>query len=131
MITCARYSLSQISLGMLRSSLGEKGIPMYDHCKENISMALEEIRNLSHRLAPVFFDHISLEEAFNRLIRSFNMDNNYEVSVYVDPAIIKCVISPEVQLNLYRIMQEQLRNIIKYAKCSEIEVDVVIQTEQA
>lgn len=123
---CQLLAVSQLSLGMLKSSLRQSGIVMFEQCKKNIGQALEEIRNLSHRLAPVFFDDTTLDEALRRLIESFNIDNNYSVAVYVDPALKKFIISPEIQLNLYRIMQEQLRNIIKYAKGSEIEVDVII-----
>ena len=31
-------------------------------------------------------------------------------------------LNSEIQLNLYRILQEQLRNIIKYAKATKIKV---------
>ena len=123
---CQLLAVSQLSLGMLKNSLPVSGLPLFDQCKDNIGMALTEIRNLSHRLAPVFFDDITLEAAFRKLIDSFNIENNYFVAVYVEPALKSYIISPEIQLNMYRIMQEQLRNIIKYSNGTEIEVDVVI-----
>jgi signal transduction histidine kinase len=123
---CQLLAVSQLSLGMLKPSLAEDAVPLFDQCKDNIGMALTEIRNLSHRLAPVFFNDISLEVAFRKLIDSFNIDNKYCVAIYVDPSLGEYVINPDIQLNLYRIMQEQLRNIVKYSQGTEIELDVVI-----
>lgn len=123
---CQLLAVSQLSLGMLKPSLAEDAIPLFDQCKDNIGMALTEIRNLSHRLAPVFFNDISLEVAFRKLIDSFKIDNKYCVAIYVDPSLGEYVINPDIQLNLYRIMQEQLRNIVKYSQGTEIELDVVI-----
>ena len=37
----------------------------------------------------------------------------------------KINLSRDLQLNVYRILQEQLRNITKYAKCKNIEVDLI------
>jgi len=44
-----------------------------------------------------------------------------------DKEIEKINLSRDLQLNLYRIVQEQLRNIIKYADCKKIEVDLIIK----
>jgi PAS domain S-box-containing protein len=123
---CQLLAASQLSLGMLKKSLTLPDLPKFDQCKENISMALEEIRNLSHRLAPVFFADTSMEEAVTRLIESLNVYKNYEVAIYIDPALTTDLVSPDIQLNLYRIIQEQIRNIIKYAKGSTIAVDILI-----
>ena len=46
--------------------------------------------------------------------------------LHFDDAVKKYPISLEIQLNLYRILQEQLRNILKYANATLIEVDVLI-----
>ena len=47
---------------------------------------------------------------------------------FFDEAVEKAKISRDLQLNLYRILQEQLRNIIKYAECETIEVDLIIKS---
>ena len=41
-----------------------------------IGLASHEIRNLSHRLAPAFFDDTTLEEAFKTLLKTFNVENS-------------------------------------------------------
>lgn len=127
---CQILAASKINLGMLKDSLLPEGIQWYDQCEEYIVMALDEIRNISHRLAPAFFDGSTLEEAFGRLINSFNIDKRYKTSLYFDMAVKTISMTPELQLNLYRILQEQLKNIFKYADATLIEVNVTTQNNK-
>jgi len=123
---CQILAASQISLGMLNHSVPEERIRLLDRCKEHIKMALDEIRNLSHRLAPAFFNNSNLEEAFGTLFDTFNLDEHTQVLLHFDDSVKRYPLSMEVQLNLYRILQEQLRNILKYAQATVIEVNVLI-----
>ena len=84
------------------------------------------MRNFSHRLAPAFFDNTTLEETFDSLLKTFNLEQKYDISLYFDKTLNFLNISREMQLNLYRILQEQLRNTMKYAKGTTIEVDVLV-----
>ena len=121
---CQILATSQMSLGMLKKSLDSDAIPLFNRSNEYIALATEEIRNLSHRLAPAFLNDSTLEEAFNMLLKTSNIEGKYDISLFFDKNFEKAGIDPDLQLNLYRILQEQLRNIMKYAKGSTIEVDV-------
>ncbi len=123
---CQILAISQISLGMLQKSLPESALHHYELVRNYISMASLEIRNLSHRLAPAFFDDSTLFDSFELLLNSFNIENKYVVNLYFDNAINGYPFARDMQLNLYRILQEQLRNIFKYAAASTIEVDLVM-----
>ena len=122
---CQILATSRISLGMLKESLGPSGLQLFGQCREYIDLAIDEIRNLSHRLAPAFFNDSTLEQAFEILLSTFNIEEKYKTTLYFDKALGKFNIDRELQLNLYRILQEQLRNILKYAKGTKIEVDVI------
>lgn len=117
---------SLMSLDILKKSVPEPAMPLLSQCKDYINMAASEIRNLSHRLAPAFFHDSKLEDAFDMLLKSFNIENRYEIHFSYDQAMRKNEISLELQLNLYRILQEQLKNILKYAEAKLIELDVFI-----
>jgi len=123
---CQILAASQLFLSMLKESLAPSKIELFNRCKENIALASDEIRNLSHRLAPAFFDNSTMEEAFGRLFNTFNIDEKLEILLNFDDNVEKYPISLEIQLNLYRILQEQLRNILRYAKATSIQVDVLI-----
>lgn len=121
---CQILATSLLSLGMLKRSLPATELRWYDDCNKYIRMASDEIRNLSHRLAPAFLDGSTLENAFDALLNSFNMEERYKVLLEFDEAVNEDTISHELQLNLYRILQEQLKNILKYANASSIKVAV-------
>lgn len=87
-----------------------------------IMNAVEELRKLSHELAPASFDNVSLENAFKNLVQDFNPDNRFKVDFNFDDICNKA--SDEVQINLYRIVQEQMKNIIKYADARKIDIAV-------
>jgi len=123
---CQILASTHMSLGVLSKSVNERGMELFEQCREYISLATQEIRNLSHRLAPTFFNDSTLEEAFEILLRNCNIEKKYSISLFFDPGLANLNINLDLQLNLYRILQEQLRNIIKYARCTTIDVDLII-----
>ncbi|MES2003228.1 MAG: PAS domain S-box protein [Bacteroidota bacterium] len=123
---CQILATSQISLDKLKEALPPEKMKWYNYSREYLELALTEIRNLSHRMAPAFFTDTTVQEAFERLLHSFDVDGRYKVVLTVHEAVKKHLITIDAQLNLYRILQEQLRNIVKHAKATRIEVDVTI-----
>ncbi len=127
---CQILASTHITLGVLSKSVDADGIELFHQCREYISLANREIRNLSHRLAPSFFKDSTLQEAFEMLLKNANVEKKYKVSLYLNEAVDKVNISGDLQLNLYRILQEQLRNILKYAACKNIEVDLIVKSNK-
>jgi PAS domain S-box-containing protein len=123
---CQILAAAKMSLGTLKHSLKPVVMPSYNQSCDSILLATNEIRNLSHRLAPAFFDNTRLEEAFESLLNTFNIEDKYNISVHFDQHAKNILIDQELQLNLYRILQEQLRNIIKHSGCTDIEVNVLV-----
>ena len=123
---CQLLASSLLTLGMLKSSLDKSGLDFFAKSKDNILLATQEIRNLSHRLAPVFFNDSTLEEAIDMLLHTFNVENKFKLTLHFDKAVSSYVLGKDLQLNLYRILQEQLSNILKYAQADTINVDIII-----
>lgn len=126
---CQILALSQMSLDKLKESLNADTRPWYENARNALLSALEEIRNLSHRLAPAFYDELTLEESFRKLIKTFDVSKKYEITFSFHDESNDRNSYKEMQLNLYRILQEQLRNIEKYAFASEIKIFVLIKKE--
>ena len=113
-----------ISLGMINKNQGSPNGELFlKQCHDYIMMAIDEIRQLSHRLVPVFFKEETLKDTFERLLKTMNVDNKYKVKLYFD-SFEKIEIGNDIQLNLYRILQEQLNNIVKYSGANELEISV-------
>lgn len=127
---CQIIVATQISLGMMEKTLPLPAMEWFNQCTGYLSLALDEVRNLSHQLAPVFFEETSLEVAFRRLLDSFNVEGKYEISLLVDDSARRCPMSQEIQLNLYRVLQEQLTNIAKHAKASSIMLDMLVNNNK-
>jgi PAS domain S-box-containing protein len=127
---CQILASTHITLGVLLPDVKLSGMELFDKCREYIKLANEEIRNLSHRLAPAFFNDSTLEEAFEILLNNANIEKKYDVSLYYDEGLEKLNIGRDLQLNLYRILQEQIRNIHKYAGCKNIEVDLILKNNK-
>jgi PAS domain S-box-containing protein len=127
---CQILASSQLSLEMLRDNLPPESVQWFNKSKQFINLALDEIRNISHRLAPSFFDETTLDDTFQELLDNFNTEKKYLINLDIDFGKVKKKLSSEIQLNLYRILQEQMRNIVKYAHASKIKVSLLIEANK-
>ncbi|MEO6719322.1 MAG: PAS domain S-box protein [Ferruginibacter sp.] len=84
--------------------------------------AIDELRRLSHQLAPLVESDTLLEDKIAWLIRSLKINEKLSVSVHVDE--FEKSLHNDTQLTFYRILQEQLSNIIKYARASAVEINI-------
>lgn len=126
---CQILATSMISLGMIKRYIEPTAEQWYNTTKQYINMASDEIRNLSHRLAPAFFDDSNFEVAIEILLNTFNGADQYAVEIQFDSSIEQETLSLDLQLNLYRIVQEQLRNIMKYAKATKISLEFFAEND--
>ena len=83
-----------------------------DATNSKIDSIINDIRSISRNLHPIMFDKIGLKASIEQLVERAQSDNNFMVTADVD-YIESLTTSSELQL--YRIIQEALSNIIKYA----------------
>lgn len=117
---------SLMMLGMMQTSAKAPKNQWLVKCKESLLLACVEVRNLSHRLAPVFIEDMTLKDTFKVLLGDFNTDKKYIINLHFDAKAKKYLLNRDMQLNFYRILQEQLSNIRKYAGATAVGVDVII-----
>lgn len=117
---------SLLSLGMMKQYIAapEKMLEFSKLTKKHITNALAEIRKLSHHLAPAAFDDSNLKDNFESLLNSINVNNQFQIHLQFDDTI-NTLQDEAIQLSLYRIVQEQMKNIINYAGAKRIEITVV------
>lgn len=88
-----------------------------------LSMAIDEIRKLSHRLVAPSLENISLVEAIRQFI-----DNNREVAPvkisFEATNFSEERLNGDAKLMLYRIVQEQFSNIVKHAQAKNAVVEL-------
>lgn len=82
-----------------------------------LQSCIDEIRSISKRLSAPTLGEISLADSIKELVESINLTNRIEI-VYKGEDLANLQIPQEVHLAVYRIIQEQLNNVIKYAEAS-------------
>lgn len=107
----------------------EKKDDLINRSAGNIDYAIEEIRKLSRTLVVPSLGDIGLISALQELTDDINLTHEFNVSLihelYDEEALNK-----NLELMLYRIAQEQLNNIRKYAKAKEVTIALRSDTQQ-
>jgi signal transduction histidine kinase len=100
----------------------ETTVPIISNVKNYMREAMEELRRIAHQLAPSVDETISLEEKFRTVVASMNVSGTVTVNYHFEK--FEEAIKTDVQLAMYRILQEQFSNILKYANASRVEITV-------
>lgn len=88
-------------------------------CKENTMYAIDEVRKLSHSLMPPSFGENGLIEAVKELIDELNTVRFFKARLSIED-FDESVLDNNKKLMLYRILQEQINNIVKYSRAQEV-----------
>lgn len=89
----------------------------------------ESLRTLSHQLSTPVFDHISLHQMLSIYMDRLKHLENLKIHAYIEEDISKLKISSDKVLNIYRIIQECISNILKHAHAQNAYVTVSIVQE--
>ena len=90
---------------------------------ENIERALQEIRKLSHSLATPSLMEYNLIEAINDLINDAASESNVKLK-FKNNLKKDIKISDEMNINIYRLAQEQLNNVFQHAKATTVKIQI-------
>jgi len=84
---------------------------------------MEYVRNVSRRLRPDVLEHLGLAAALANLVDSLKSDGGPKLHLFVKRVPRDLELGK--QLAIYRIAQEGLTNALKYARATEIFVNLV------
>ena len=101
----------------------EPRIELLVKSRNNISMAIEEIRRLSKELITPSLNDLGLVQSIQELIRSIQMVKKMKIRLAIS-GIDENALQPEQKINVYRIIQEQLNNILKHAQASSVVIEL-------
>lgn len=96
---------------------------------ENISSAIEEIRGLSKSLVPPSLGDIGIKEAIAEMLDNLKISQKINIRLKTS-GIAKALIPDKVQLMAFRIVQEQVSNILKHSKATEAEIKLAIHKKE-
>jgi len=90
--------------------------------QEAIRGGLEEVRRIAQELRPELLEHLGLVSALRALARTFAARTGIEVECRFAPELLK--LDRDVELALYRIVQESLTNVARHAGATRVELSM-------
>ncbi|ATP57154.1 hypothetical protein CPT03_12075 [Pedobacter ginsengisoli] len=80
---------------------------------QDIGKAIEEVSNVSFSLTPYQMNTLGLKRSLERLAEDMSTNASTKIDLNIDD--LDHLLDKEAQMNLYRIVQELLSNLIKHA----------------
>lgn len=89
---------------------------------ELTTSSINEVREISYNLRPYELDRLGLLKTLQSLIDRAGKSTNISFNCDIDN--IDTIFVPEVEINVYRIVQECLSNIIKHSEATQVIVHI-------
>jgi len=101
----------------------EEGFKELADLKENVKLALREVRNIIFDLRPMTLDDLGLNQTIEQSVKTISEETGIEIELKLKP--LKTEIESIIQVAVYRIIQEIFNNIKKHsnAKHAYIRLD--------
>ena len=112
-------------LTTLRMQVQGTGIPVEvkNNLLKQLDYTIAEIRQMSNNLMPSVLEDFGAGEAINNLVNQINQSTNINIKFKNDtPTESKA--SKNIQIALYRIVQEGINNALKHSACDEIRISL-------
>ena len=127
----ALLTAAKLDAARLKSRLGETTPAVLErlaHLSETLNSGIALKRRIIEELRPSSLDNLGLVAALEILVREFGQRSEISVAHDLQPVSL----APALQLTVYRLVQEALTNIAKYASASQVKVTLeAVGTAQA
>lgn len=107
---------------MLAGDIGAKD-EILKKSTQYLQLCIDEIRSISKRLSAPTLGQISLTDSIHELVESINITNKLQIHFRFEGFELVSV-SQDVHLTIYRIIQEQLNNILKHAMAQHVFIEI-------
>lgn len=100
----------------------DRVIAQMEEISESAADSIIEVRRLSHNLHPYQLEHLGLKTAIETMIETTTESSSIEFETEIDD--IDDLLSKESEVNLYRIVQESLNNILKHSEATRVTISI-------
>ena len=110
----------KIDLGIIRQSVSDKEVEkIIIKTAALVGDAIKTVQKITFQLRPKIIDDLGLEAGIDWYTKEFSERNGIEIILDIDSDI---VISSDVSLVVFRIMQESLTNVSRHAKATQVDI---------
>ncbi|MRH44735.1 PAS domain S-box protein [Aquibacillus halophilus] len=95
--------------------------PLHEQMVREATELIEEIRDFSWELRPSVLDDLGLVPAIRSFLNRFSENYNFDV---VFECFLERRLSNQIEITIYRIIQESLTNVRKYAEVQQASVTI-------
>jgi PAS domain S-box-containing protein len=113
---------------LCRDNVGDK-TKLLERSSQLLQDVITELRSISHQLAAPPPEEINLEESIKELAKDFTDTRKFEIELHTE-AIKGLKVKEEIQITVYRILQEHLVNILKHAQASLVDIHTSVMDDE-
>lgn len=119
-ILAAIYELQALRLRLKGDNGDADG--RVDGCQKLLEMSLQDMKQIIYALRPHALDEFGLIPALESLSSSIQLHHNLRTSFHVGG--VSFAMPPEMELAIYRMVQEAFQNAVRHAEASEVALTV-------
>jgi signal transduction histidine kinase len=121
----ALLTAAKLDVARIRAKLGDNNdalVQRLTHLTETLNSVISLKRKIVEDLRPSSLSNLGLVAALDILVREFGAHTGVVMSTMFDPVAL----DDDHELTLYRVVQESLTNISKYAHAKEVNVSLQV-----
>ncbi len=115
---------TKLYLEMLKNNQENPEV-LIDRSTTHINSIIKEVRSLSRSLVPHSLNDLGLIASINDLVDSFRLLSSFDID-FVHTEEVEEITDNNVQLTIYRIIQEKLNNIVRHAEASSVVIELTV-----
>ena len=108
--------------GLMQPDDAPRSATQLEDISTTASQAIDEVRQIAANLHPYQLDRLGLTKALTAMVRKVGAAAQLEIACAVEN--VDGNLPPAAEINLYRIVQEGLNNIVKHAQSTEASVQL-------
>ncbi|HEY0766180.1 MAG TPA: two-component regulator propeller domain-containing protein [Pyrinomonadaceae bacterium] len=113
---------SRAALSLSQPADHEKAIEQMEEISAAAVHAIEEVREIAYNLRPYQLDRLGLTRALETMLKKTVDSDVIKLKLEIDE--VDGIFEKESEINLYRIVQESVSNILKHADATEARVAI-------
>ena len=115
----------QVDIAWLKQKIESTQIQLHKKLESMRAVSestLETVRRISAELRPAVLDALGLPSAVDWLLKDFQARSEIQCRLIIEPEEIE--VPPNLSIDIFRILQEALTNVLRHAQASSVEVNL-------